>query len=312
MLLRGLIFIVFLSTGWDKVTAQQQSPHSIRNTKTNDNSGNSGAVGTTTTVKTLSVVPGITPRENVISRDDGRSNSLNNNNTANPNNKNRVNSGTNNTTLNNNTSTNFRPDNYHNADLGTGNQQAANNNNAGKVLLSNSATKLTSFTGRSLNGEYQLAWETVLENDIQQYDVEYSLNNVDFQTAGTVSASDKAVYTFNHTVDASHIAYYRLKVVDKQGSYAYTSHLTIPSNLARPADFVAPTIIRDNVLNISLTNAYKDVRLINNAGVEVYREYVGGRTGNRIGFNLPDLPAGPYFVRLIGENGAITQRVIIM
>ncbi|RYZ18176.1 MAG: T9SS type A sorting domain-containing protein [Sphingobacteriales bacterium] len=240
--------------------SQERNAHSITgNGPTSNTTGPERPVSRE--VKTLSVVPGVTPRDNI-------------NAIAGDNSRGRV--------------------------------------DQGNILLNNSAAKLSAFTGRSENGKYHLTWQTVMENDVKQYDIEYSTNNEDFEAAGTVIASNRDAYTFNHTIAASPVIYYRLKIMGHNGSITYTSPLAVKSGLARPSDIVAPTIIRDNVLNITIANSYKDVRLINNAGVEVFREYLGGRTGNRIGFNLPALPAGPYYVRLMGNSGTVTEKVIIM
>ena len=307
--------------------AQQQSAHNIRNVKSNFNSNSYHTIPmTVTTVKTLSVLPGVAPGENLVvekhpdNRSDiyspsGSSTSMNARiieNTGNPgndrfidNNDGSINNGSN----NNGSINNIGSANNH----GSMNYISSTNAvNSGNLLLSNSSARLSSFTGRSVNGEYEITWETVLENDIKQYEVEYSLNNKDFQGAGIVNASNKPVYTFKHTTDAQLIMYYRLKVIDTRGGVSYLNPIMVKSTLAKASELMSPTIIRDGVLNITIANAYKNVQLFNSAGIEVFREYLGGRTGNRIGFNLPSLPSGTYFVKLIGTNASITQRVMIM
>ncbi|RYE27289.1 MAG: T9SS type A sorting domain-containing protein, partial [Sphingobacteriales bacterium] len=76
-------------------------------------------------------------------------------------------------------------------------------------------------------------------------------------------------------------------------------------------DLVAPTIIRDNVLNVTIANNYRNLQVFNSAGDEVYRENVGERTGNRVSFVLPTLPTGPYYVRLVGTGTAVTKKFMI-
>lgn len=183
---------------------------------------------------------------------------------------------------------------------------------SGNNLRADASAKLASFTGLAANGAYQLTWETIMEENVRQYEVEYSVNNKDFERAGIVSAANKNIYAYSHTANTRPAMYYRLKIVDIDGSSAYSNTISVSNPAARNADFVAPTIIRDGVLNITLHNGYKDLQVFNSAGIEVFREYVGGRSGNRIGFNLPNLPAGPYYVKLIGSGIAMTSRVMIM
>ncbi len=183
---------------------------------------------------------------------------------------------------------------------------------SGNNLRAEASAKLASFTGRAANGAYQLAWETVLEENVRQYEIEYSTNNRDFERAGIVSAANKNIYAYSHTVNTRPAMYYRLKIVDIDGSSAYSNTINVINAAARNEDFVSPTIIRDGVLNVTLNNNYKNLQVFNSAGIEVFREYVGDRSGNRIGFNLPNLPAGPYYVKLIGSGIAMTSRVMIM
>ena len=119
---------------------------------------------------------------------------------------------------------------------------------AGNIFLNNGASKIASFTGISVNGEYQLTWETVIENDVKQYTIEYSLNNQDFAVAAVVSAANRSTYTFNHIIDAAPTMYYRLRVTDRNGGNVYSNPIFINSTLGRAADQVTPSIIRDGFL----------------------------------------------------------------
>jgi hypothetical protein len=190
------------------------------------------------------------------------------------------------------------------------NEQAAT---AGKLLhKTDNSAKISSFTGSASNGQYLLSWETVIEENVRQYDVEYSTNNKDFQRAGIVPAKNKNQYMFSHVIKASPAMFYRLKVVDNTGASVYTHAILVNNALARNADEISPSIIRDGMLNLTLANSYRNLQVFNSAGVEVFRENLGGRTGNRIGLSLPSLPAGAYFVKLIGTGVSLTKKVMIM
>jgi hypothetical protein len=262
-------------------TAQVTSPHNLRNIdRTNNNRSGQQAL-------TLSTLPSVAPRDNSI------------NAAASPVRSTAVLLG-------------LPEDGINVQRSAVKGSNAAIVVNPGKIMLTNTAAKLSSFTGRAANGQYLLQWEAVIENNVKQYDVEFSTNNRDYQSAGYVSANNNNNYSFAHVSDVRPAMYYRLKVIDNNGKFAYTNVLAITSALAQPEDLVAPTIIRDGVLNVTLSNSYKDLQVFNSAGVEVFREYLGGRTGNRIGFNLPALPAGAYFVKLLGSGTSVTQRVVIM
>ena len=179
------------------------------------------------------------------------------------------------------------------------------------ILNSPVLSRVTGFTGIIKNGEYEISWETVIEENIRQYDVEYSYNNVDFQRAGVVNANRSTSYKFSHVTSNKQYIYYRLRIVDISGKAEYSNTVTITNSLARGDDFTAPTIVRDGMLYIVLTNSYKDLMLVDSKGQTVYRENIGQRTG-RISLALPELPMGAYFIRLVGSGGnAVTKKVMI-
>jgi hypothetical protein len=273
------------------LVAQTSSPYTIRNVRSGNTGSTSSNGANITTVKTLSTSSSLN-----VPAVDNRGNNAGTPSTAN------VTPETNN---------NYN-DPRNNSFVVNGIPVANAAVNPGNLLLSKTSAKLASFTGASTNGQYQLSWETVIEDNVKQYELEYSLNNRDYVQAGVVVASNKHSYSYNHVTDANPSRYYRLKVVDNNGAFAYTNGILIRSSLAGPADLVTPTIIRDGVLNVTLSNTYKNIQVFNSSGIEVFREYLGGRTGNRLGFSLPTLPAGPYFVKLVGNGIALTQRVVIM
>ena len=66
-----------------------------------------------------------------------------------------------------------------------------------------------------------MTWNTENEQDLQGFDVQHSLNGVDFASIGfEVPGQNK--YLFLHTKPANGINYYRLKMIDTDGKFYYS------------------------------------------------------------------------------------------
>jgi len=89
--------------------------------------------------------------------------------------------------------------------------------------------ELAEFTVKSTdNKTAQLKWTSLTESNSLHYEIERKTNNEDFTRVGTVTAAgesvDKIDYTFEDDISiikGGHV-YYRLKMVDKDGSFEYS------------------------------------------------------------------------------------------
>jgi len=86
---------------------------------------------------------------------------------------------------------------------------------------------LSSFIAKKLDDKkVLLLWETISEIKSDHFVVEYSSNAKNFKSIGKVQAqSAEQTYSFNHYLDSNGPGnyYYRLKMVDKDGSFALSS-----------------------------------------------------------------------------------------
>ena len=156
--------------------------------------------------------------------------------------------------------------------------------------------ELISFTGQARKAGVVLSWATATEEAFSHYAVERRLGTGEFIDIGEVSGGGIGEYTFDDpTVPAATPLLYRLRLVDLDGSYAYSqviqvyaeevSQLSVYPNpavdqltVSAPGD--APVVIRDL------------------SGREVYR----GRPGQRL--SVAELPNGLYLVTQVGSNQA--------
>jgi trimeric autotransporter adhesin len=168
----------------------------------------------------------------------------------------------------------------------------------------------------------QLKWETLDEHNTRQFFIEKSTGS---QTTFTATASQAAagntngsrVYTEQDdiTVAAEATLYYRIKLVNNDGTFKYSNIAIIKQN--KPSDVLVWPLPFNKTLNLLVGVASKQqatVQLVNAAGNRVYsapQQLVKGQ--NHILITTPhELPAGMYLLRVNGEAGAViaSEKVI--
>lgn len=92
---------------------------------------------------------------------------------------------------------------------------------------------LVSFSGSNIGGKHNLKWNTANEQNTAHFDVQMSRNTTDFTEVGKVEArntTDANAYQFGYSPVAKGDYYYRLKMVDRDGSFKYSQVIRLQSN----------------------------------------------------------------------------------
>lgn len=92
-------------------------------------------------------------------------------------------------------------------------------------------TFLEYFRGKSESEKVVLEWKTREEASLKEFIVERKSTVGDYLTIGTISPKgSNSYYTFTDETafkSSSSIYYYRIKIIDTDGSYAYSNEITI-------------------------------------------------------------------------------------
>ncbi len=82
---------------------------------------------------------------------------------------------------------------------------------------------LASFNAQKIGDNAEITWESIIENNFANYSVEHATNAIDFNVvANQEGRGNGSRYKFLHTSPAPGLNYYRLKIVDFDGSYVYS------------------------------------------------------------------------------------------
>lgn len=98
--------------------------------------------------------------------------------------------------------------------------------------VSNAAVPVTllSFNAANETNQVKLAWTTTNEINTAYFTIERSNNGITFNQLGNVNAGNNN-YSFIDVNPINDINYYRLKIIDKDGSFTYSKIITINSKL---------------------------------------------------------------------------------
>lgn len=172
--------------------------------------------------------------------------------------------------------------------------------------------KLGTFTVTQVNNDAVLDWNTLQEINTARFEIERSINGVDFTTIGQVPAGGNVNttthYSFTDPQPASGIYYYRIRFIDIDGKFVYSSIkvLTISGNGLYIN--IYPNPVEKGVLYINTSASTKSLEIHDVSGRLVRRMQV---TGTSHVIPVKDLSKGLYFVRVTTEAGNKTEKILI-
>lgn len=175
------------------------------------------------------------------------------------------------------------------------------------------AINLLSFTG-SVNaaGEAELTWGTSQEVNNNHFDVERSADGRTFAKLLTVVANGTAAV--QHTYKAvdpapfSNITYYRLKQVNNNGTFNYSTTIALITGNAGNRFVVSPNPFTYSIKVRSLVQKPYTVKIFDMDGRAVAQTNFGG---GETSVNLSTLAKGMYLLKLFSKDGSYIQSVKI-
>lgn len=176
--------------------------------------------------------------------------------------------------------------------------------------------ELSSFIGKAIGKHNLLSWQTASELNNSHFEVERSLNGIDFKVIGTVEGYGTRLETANYEFFDKHppiSAYYRLRQIDFNGDYQFSEIINIKHDSPTHSLKIFPVPIRDN-LNIDYSATTDEAifaTIINMTGQVIISKQLIATTGRNL-FNLDckSLPSGCYFVRLRSEQHSNVHTIV--
>ena len=164
--------------------------------------------------------------------------------------------------------------------------------------------KLINFVAQLESNVARLAWSTAQEENSDYFEVEHSIDAKHWTVLGRVNAEGESSahkdYGYEHADLNGGFNYYRLKMVDKDGTFAMSSIRTLQfDNSGHVSLYPNPASDRFVLKEIDLSKV-KSVKVQNTAGITVW-ENEGILSGQGIKINLAD---GLYLVLIEKTDGS--------
>lgn len=185
----------------------------------------------------------------------------------------------------------------------------------GKLTL-NLPVKFSSITANELQGKIKIDWKVATEINTKNYVIEQSTNGVSFTEIGNVVANNASQYS---SIDnnPSTTNYYRIKAIDKSGSFDYSSIVQVKLKNSKAEIAAYPNPIIGNQLNVQLANltvGNVELKLINQLGQQIFSTNVNYAGGNQIqNIQLPStISKGLYkLVVTTSNNNQLQQSILV-
>lgn len=169
---------------------------------------------------------------------------------------------------------------------------------------------LVSFNTKKTEGQVSLTWATTSESNASHFEIERSADARHFETVGSVAVKGESTsmrnYSFLDTPVSSSIVYYRLKMIDVDGTFAFSEirnvHFEGLTDLVRVYPNPASSFIK-----VDAPNA-RSVKIFNKMGRILHT--TEGIVPARI--DISGLSEGIYIVQVIQRNGQVKAVKIVV
>jgi len=174
---------------------------------------------------------------------------------------------------------------------------------------SNLPISLSSFTGEKSGNKNVLHWVSTQEINTQYFDIERSIDGVEFTKIGEVNAAGNSAinvrYNYNDNAALAGINYYRLKEWDKDGKYNVSNIISIDNSIKNNEVIVYPNPVKDKLTLLFSDNLTKhQAQLLTITGQVLAETF----TNN---MDLKNIPNGMYIVRTAIGTDIVNKKIIV-
>lgn len=166
---------------------------------------------------------------------------------------------------------------------------------------------LKSFTASLANNQVALKWETTSELDFNRFEIERSIDKINYSVIASVPASKIVLgSTYKFADEASFgTVYYRLKMIDNQGAVKYSAIASVNKLIGAVSVYPNP-VVNSLLVNHSKATGATFVKIISIDGRVVANKQVEiGAT--QTSFDVSKLKNGNYILSF--DNGTTSSTV---
>lgn len=178
------------------------------------------------------------------------------------------------------------------------------------VFLTNLPIELKSFTAKESNGRGLLNWSTASEVNNAGFDVEKSLDGVQFEKIGFVKGFGTTNLVQNYTFTDNNLTqttYYRLKQLDNDDKFQYSSIVSILGKGEKKTFKVYPNPVGAELTIEANIGGEAQLDILDVTGKVVLSQSINNGVVN---ISTQSLVRGTYFARILTESEVLVQKII--
>ena len=173
---------------------------------------------------------------------------------------------------------------------------------------------LLSFDGKLQTNEVLLKWIAENPDRFNRFEIERSTNGIKYEKIGTLPVQINSTYDFSDkNLPNSKVAYYRLKMVDNNGVFSYSTIVTIklPVRFSNALVYPNPTVGELNIKLYEPLFTNSTLQILDVTGRMVKQHSVSANNVN-IQMDVKGLAAGRYFIKIANSQQVINQSFVVI
>jgi hypothetical protein len=184
-----------------------------------------------------------------------------------------------------------------------------NNNQRFTLAFTNTVAlplDLLSFVATPAGGQNEIRWQTAQGKGIAALELEQSTDGQRFRLLQAVPLNNAGSYTVTDAQPAA-ISYYRLRIVDQDGSASYSAIEKVSRQNQVTAVRISPNPTTDVATITGLSGARTVVRVLDGSGRILSEQQI---SGSALSVSLAGLPAGTYFINVDAEGVHTIEQLV--
>jgi alpha-tubulin suppressor-like RCC1 family protein len=167
--------------------------------------------------------------------------------------------------------------------------------------------------GQIQNNKAVIKWATASESNTDKFEIEHSTDGRNYFKTGTKNAagnsSSATQYEFIHPSPVAGKNFYRIKQIDIDGRFMYSSILVLQNSSTRSSLIIAPNPVQTEATLYFNEPGSKTIQLYSMNGAVLYTEKLNGENNRHI-INMANITPGIYLLRVITAKGMEVHKII--
>jgi len=180
-------------------------------------------------------------------------------------------------------------------------------------LFAGLPVKLVGFNGNNAGSHIRLAWQTTDEYHFSRFEIEKSTDGTSFSKIGTTNANGGFSYLpfdyeYRDHLPVNGANFYRLKMIDLDGKFKYSSIIKLVVGKTANTMLVSPNPATNEITVTTNSKLYNLITIADMTGRPVLKQRM--MTNNQQ-IDVSKLPPGTYVITIAGAEERSVQQLVI-